>query len=196
MMFLFFAVADCKARWKSLRDYANRAKNKPTGSQADNRSSSSELLCRLNFLEEAKHHRKTVSNIVSVSPSPPLFDESLQKDSDDDHFYEPEEDSAGDMASPSNGQSYKRFRGEKEMEDSNDTKNKKINMVSISTGRSKKRCRAEREFEDFIHTQNKPFSNQWRFQRENYQHHCKSESNVIFQNWSGMQRTRTITCST
>lgn len=62
---------DCKLRWKSLRDYANRGKNKPSGSQTD--ATGGELLKRLSFLQASEHQQEFISNISAIKteyPSP------------------------------------------------------------------------------------------------------------------------------
>lgn len=60
-IFFLFAVDDCKSRWRSLRDYAMRAKNKQSMSQVG--ESSGELLInRLNFLLSAAQHRRKIPN--------------------------------------------------------------------------------------------------------------------------------------
>lgn len=57
-----FAVEDCKTRWRSLRDYAKRAKHKQNISEVG--ESTGELLInRLNFLISAAQHRKQITKI-------------------------------------------------------------------------------------------------------------------------------------
>lgn len=137
----YFVVAECKNRWKSLRDYANRAKNRPTGSQSDGSSSSGgELLRRLNFLQEATHHRETVSNIIPT-PSPAPTTSTFDDEYDSEPPFSPIDPSelyGGGAAGPQS----------KEGSQVNDG-------ASTSTGRSTKRRRGDKEFEEFMLTQNK-----------------------------------------